>query len=108
MNPGDLAFFYHSSCEIPGIAGIMKISSKARPDLTAFDKTSEYFDPKSDPGKPRWFLVDVTFKRRLRRVIPLSEIRTHKSLNGLKLLHNPRLSVMPVTKKEWEYILALE
>jgi predicted RNA-binding protein with PUA-like domain len=86
----------------------MKISSKARPDLTAFDKTSEYFDPKSDPDKPRWFLVDVTFKRRLRRVIPLSEIRTHKSLNGLKLLHNPRLSVMPVTKKEWEYILALE
>src|ERR1700678_3126902 len=51
----DLAFFYHSSCEIPGIAGIIKIVKPAYPDVSAFDHRSKYYDPKSDLNNPRWF-----------------------------------------------------
>ncbi len=109
MKPGDLAFFYHSNCEQPGIVGIMKIASKPRPDHTAFDLQDKHYDPKSDPDNPRWFLVDVKFKRKFKRVISLSELREQIRLQDFKLLQKGnRLSVMPVTKKEWEYILSLE
>ena len=109
MQPGDLAFFYHSSCGTPGIAGIVKITGKPRPDPTAFDRRSEYYDGGSTPDNPRWYLVDVRFKRKLRRVIPLAELKPHPALKDLKLLQRGnRLSVMPVTREEWDYILSLE
>lgn len=109
MQPGDLAFFYHSSCETPGIAGIVKIAGKPRPDPTAFDRRSEYYDGGSTPDKPRWYLVDVKFKQKLGRVIPLAELKTHPALKEMKLLRRGnRLSVMPVTREEWDYILTLE
>ena len=105
MNPGDLAFFYHSNCEAPGIAGIMKLSSKARPDHTAFDHTNKHYDPGSNKENPRWFLVDVKYKRQFKRIITLAELRGHKPLKDMKLLQKgSRLSIMPVAQKEWEYI----
>ncbi len=68
MQPGDLAFFYHSNCKQPGIAGIMKITRAGYPDSTAFDPKKKYYDPKSDPDNPRWFMVDVKYVRHMRRV----------------------------------------
>ena len=109
MQVGDLAFFYHSSCKEPGIVGVMKIVRAGYPDSTAFDPKAKYFDPKSDPRQPRWYMVDVRFVKKLKRVITLRELKTHVFLEDLPLLRRGnRLSVMPVSKAQWEYILALE
>jgi predicted RNA-binding protein with PUA-like domain len=109
MKKVDLALFYHSSCEVPGIVGIMEIVKEGYPDPTAFNPKHKYYDPKSKPDKPTWYLVDVKFKRKLKRVIPLTELRDKKPLQNMRLLQKGnRLSVMPVTKKEWDYILSLE
>ena len=111
MKVGDQAFFYHSNCDIPGVVGIMKIHSASYPDPTAFDPEDPHYDPKSDPDNPRWFLVDVTFVRKLRRTIALSELREHgdTTLSELIILRRGnRLSITPVTKIEWDFILSLE
>jgi len=109
MQKGDLAFFYHSNCDEPGIAGIMEIVSEGYPDPTAFDPQDKHFDAKSDADNPRWFLVDVRFKRKFKRTITLAELREHKALENMKLLQRGnRLSVMPVSRDEWEYIIGLE
>jgi len=109
MRKGDLAFFYHSKCKEPGIAGIMTIARGGYPDPTQFDPDENYFDPKSDPEEPRWLMVDVRYKRKLKRTITLQELKTHEELAELALLRRGnRLSVMPVTEQQWEYILSLE
>ena len=109
MAVGDLAFFYHSNCEEPGIVGVMSIASRGDPDPTAFDPDDKHYDSKSDPETPRWYLVDVRFKRKLKRTITLAELKEKKPLRSMQLLQKGnRLSVMPVTKKEWDYILGLE
>ena len=109
MKKGDLVFFYHSNCDIPGIVGIMTVSKEGYPDHTAFDPNDKHFDPKSDPDNPRWFYVDVKYKRKFKRTISLSELRDHKKLKDMRLLQKGnRLSIMPVTKKEWDFILSLE
>jgi predicted RNA-binding protein with PUA-like domain len=108
MQIGDLILFYHSSCEIPGVAGIAKVSSKPYPDSTQFDKKSEYFDPKATEESPRWFLVDVSFEEDLKKLVSLEEIRNHKKLSEMRLLQKGnRLSILPVTKEEFEYIRKL-
>lgn len=109
MRPGDLAFFYHSNCKEPGIAGIMKITRAGYPDFTAFDPKEKYFDPKSDPDNPRWYMVDVKYVRSMKRIITLTELKGCPQLTDLPLVRRGnRLSVMPVTKKQWDLILALE
>ena len=109
MQAGDLAFFYHSSCDVTGIAGTMLIAANARPDPTAFDKGHIHFDPKSQPASPTWFLVDVKFKKQFKCIITLNELREHKALSKMRLLQKGnRLSIMPVTASEWNYILGLE
>ncbi len=109
MRGGDLAFFYHSNCESPGIAGIMTIAAAARPDPTAFDKKHVHYDPKSKAENPAWYLVDVKFRKKFKRIITLNELREYKALSNMKLLQKGnRLSVMPVTSAEWNYILDLE
>ena len=109
MRAGDLAFFYHSNCGIPGIAGIMSLNAAAHPDPTAFDKKHIHFDPKSRSANPTWYLVDVKFKREFKRIIRLNELREHEPLRNMKLLQKgSRLSVMPVTENEWNYIVGLE
>lgn len=111
MKKGDQAFFYHSSCAIPGIAGIATISKEAYPDRTAFDAKHHHYDPDSDPTKPRWFMVDIKLKRKLKRIITLDELRSHqaKQLKNLLILkRGNRLSVTPVLKSEWDFILSLE
>jgi predicted RNA-binding protein with PUA-like domain len=111
MKIGDLAFFYHSSCEQPGIAGIVEIVSDAYPDHTAFDADDKHFDPKSSPENPRWVMVDIRYRRKLRHVIPLTTLRNYaeNELNGLRILkRGNRLSITPVSKDDWNFILSLE
>lgn len=109
MKKGDRVFFYHSNCAEPGIVGIMTVASEPYPDPTAFDPEDDHYDPKSDPDNPRWYLVDVKYKRKLKRTITLQELKQHESLADMKLLQKGnRLSIMPVTKEQWDYILALE
>lgn len=108
MRKGDLVFFYHSNCAEPGIVGIATIASDAYPDPTAFDPEDSHYDPKSDPDNPRWFLVDVKYKKQFRNTITLQELKQHKALADMKLLQKGnRLSIMPVTKKQWDYIIKL-
>jgi predicted RNA-binding protein with PUA-like domain len=109
MQTGDLAFFYHSSCQIPAIVGIMEITRNAYPDPTALDASSPYYDPKSTAENPRWYMVDVQFVRRLKHPISLQQFKTDTRLQGLALLRRGnRLSVMPATAQQWKYILSLE
>ena len=106
---GDQAFFYHSNVKEPGIVGIMEVVKEAYPDHTAFDPDERYYDPKSDPDNPRWLMVDVKFVRKLDRVITLAELRQHPELADMRILQKGnRLSVTPVAKEQWDFILGLE
>lgn len=108
MKLGDEVLFYHSSCPLPGVAGIARVASAPYPDPSQFDPNSHYFDPKSDPDDPRWWLVDVRFVQKLKRVIPLAEIKALDGLGDFALTgKRSRLSVMPVTKAQWDAIVAL-
>lgn len=108
MQEGELILFYHSSCEIPGVAGIAKVSSKPYPDSTQFEKKSEYYDPKATKETPRWFLIDVTYDQDLKNFVSLEEMKKHKELSEMRLLQRGnRLSILPVTNKEFEFILKL-
>ncbi len=109
MRVDDLAFFYHSSCEEPGIYGIIRIAKTGYPDHTAFDPTHDHFDPKSAPDNPTWFMVDVEFVERFDRPVTLDKLRAHadKLTELLVLKRGNRLSITPVTNSEWRYIVAL-
>jgi predicted RNA-binding protein with PUA-like domain len=104
MRVGDRAFFYHSSCPEPGIAGVAEVASAAYPDATQFDRKSEYYDAKANPAAPRWVNVDVRLVRKT-RFVPLAELRAHRGLAGLPVLQRGnRLSITPVTPAEWKFI----
>ena len=108
MKIDDLVLFYHSSCAFPGVAEIARVSSETYPDSAQFDQKSEYFDPKATVENPRWFLIDVTFKADMKSFVSLEEIKKHKILSGMKLLQKGnRLSILPVTREEFEFIVQL-
>jgi hypothetical protein len=108
MNPGDLAFFYHSNSDPSGIVGIMEVASAAYPDPTQFDPTSEYYDAKSPAENPRWLAVDVLFREKFSRVLALAELREVPGLEEMLVIRRgQRLSVMPVTEREWEIVKKL-
>lgn len=111
MQKGDLVFFYHSSCEIPGIAGVAAVQREAYPDPTQFDKKNDHYDAASDPENPRWYMVDVKLVRKFDRVIALDELRKHadgKLKDMIVLKRGNRLSITPVTRSEWSFIESLE
>lgn len=109
MRCGDLAFFYHSNCDMPGVVGIMEIIKEGYPDMSAFDSNDAHFDPKSKLQNPAWYRVDVRYVRSLKRVISLSELKQHEALQTMPLVQRGnRLSILPVSAQEWEFILALE
>src|SRR5512140_2667470 len=85
MRVGDGVLFYHSSCEVPGIAGLARVSSRPHPDTTQFDRRSKYFDPKSAREAPRWMLIDVKLVKKT-RVMPLEEMRSHPELADMVVL----------------------
>ena len=111
MQPGDGVFLYHSSCAVPGIAGLATVASAAYPDPTQFDKKSDYYDEKSTREDPRWSLVDVKFDRKLRQPITLEDIKAHADALGedfALVRRGNRLSVLPVTAAQWKQLLKLE
>jgi predicted RNA-binding protein with PUA-like domain len=109
MKIGDQAFFYHSSCKVPAVVGVMKIASEAYPDPTQFDKKSNYHDAKSKEDDPRWLLVDVAFERKLSRPVTLKELKEHPALDDFLLnKRGNRLSIFPVSEDHWNVILSLE
>ena len=111
MRIGDGVLFYHSNCPVPGVVGLATVSSDSYPDATAFDPQAHYFDAKSDPANPRWYLVEIRYLRHLARTIALSELKDHADgpLADMPLVRRGnRLSVMPVTAQQWAFILGLE
>lgn len=109
MKIGDQVFFYHSNCDVPGIVGMMEVVREGYPDHTAFDPQSKYFDPKSDPQNPRWIMVDIKYIRHTNRVISLAELKECEMLENMQLVRKGnRLSIMPISTDEWNYILTLE
>ena len=111
MQVGDPVFFYHSNCAEPGIVGVMEVVREGYPDHTAFDPQAKYYDPKSNPDQPRWFMVDVRYVRHLQRVVTLREL---KALDDPRMEDFPltrkgnRLSIMPLTAAQWRLVLELE
>ena len=106
MCPGDQAFFYHSSCEEPGIVGIVEVCKLAYPDQTQFDRKSKYYDPKATPSNPRWFNVDVKLIKKT-RLVSITELRSYKKLANMRCLQKGnRLSITPVDPAEWRFILS--
>jgi len=104
----DQAFFYHSSCAVPGIVGIIDIVKEAYPDFTSWDPDSDHYDPKSSPENPRWFMVDVAFLQKFRRIITLDEIKHHPQLKNMMVARRGnRLSITPIRASEWKIILEL-
>lgn len=111
MKRGDLAFFYHSNCDEPGIVGIVEIVKEGYPDHTAFDPKDDHYDPDSDPDNPRWYMVDVKLQRKLARTITLATLREYADtkLRDMQLLkRGNRLSITPVSAAHWKFILSLE
>jgi predicted RNA-binding protein with PUA-like domain len=107
MTLGDLAFFYQSNCDTPGIVGIMEITKLAYPDPLQFIQDNKYYDPKSSPENPRWLNVDVTLIKKI-SLIELKFLRNYSELEEMMILRKGnRLSITPVTKNEWLFINSL-
>ncbi|CAD6455387.1 4dc4016e-b38f-4d7a-b9b7-d2dd93373c73 [Sclerotinia trifoliorum] len=110
MKKGDLAFFYHSSCKTPAIVGIMEIVQEHSPDLSAHDPTAPYYDSKSSPDDPKWSVVHVEFRQKLKTPITLKEIKAWfeekgNALNNMQMLKLARLSVSKVSSDEWRFLV---
>ena len=108
MKKGDRILFYHSNSEEPGIVGIAEITTEAYPDFFSWDSKSRYYDPRSTPENPRWYMVDVTWKKAFKKIVTLKELKADPQLRTMKVLQKgQRLSVMPVTDEEFEIVAAL-
>jgi predicted RNA-binding protein with PUA-like domain len=111
MAVGDLAFMYHSSCDEPGIVGVIEIVKPGYPDNTAFDRKHDHYDAASKPESPRWYMVDVRLKQRFSRVISLDELRRHESKQLREMLilkRGNRLSITPIDASHWKFIMSLQ
>ncbi len=105
MKVGDNVFFYHSSCDEPGIAGLATVSKLAYPDATQFDPKSKYFDAKATKANPRWFNVDVKFAKKT-RLMSIQELRDYPELTSMRILQKGnRLSITPIEPSEWDFII---
>ncbi len=105
---GDLVLFYHSSVEPMAVAGTAVVVKEGYIDHFAFDKKSDYYDPKSKTDKPQWYMVDVKFQSQFKNPVTLKVIKTHKELSNMRLIQKGgRLSIQPITKEEFDFILKL-
>ncbi len=108
MQVGDGVFIYYSSTDEPGVAGVAEVAREAYPDPSAFDKRDPHYDPASKPDAPTWYVVDVRGVEKLPAFVTLAQMRSIKALEGMRLLQKGnRLSITPVTRKEWEVVRAL-
>ena len=107
MNKGDRVLFYHSG-KNPAVVGTARVAREGYPDFTALDPKSGHYDPKSSKEDPRWYMVDVKFEKKFSRPVPLAELRTTPGLEGMMLLKKGmRLSIQPVTKREFDIVVSL-
>jgi len=108
MKTGDGVLFYHSSCAEPAIMGIAEVLKEGYPDKTAWDKKSEYFDAKSSKENPRWYQVDIKYKKEFDKPVTLSALKSNPKLKDMKVVQKgQRLSVQPVTKEEFAEVLKM-
>jgi predicted RNA-binding protein with PUA-like domain len=108
MKAGDLVLFYHSQVKPVGVAGVARVCKEAHPDLTAFDRRSEYHDPKSSKDSPTWWMVDVEFVEKFPEVVTLETLKSAAGLDGMMVIQRgARLSVQPVEARHFERVLAL-
>jgi len=108
MKKGDRVLFYHSNCEEPGVAGIAEVTKEAYPDFFSWDPTSRYYDPKSTPEKPRWFMVNLTWRQAFKKIVSLKDMKANPTLRNMKVLQKgQRLSILPVTKEELDTVYAM-
>lgn len=106
MKKGDMILFYHSSCDVPGVAGLARVLKESHPDPTQFDPKSDYFDPKATLENPRWFMVEVEFVEKFQQVVTLQTIKNIKALEKMPLVQKgSRLSINPVSDNEFITIL---
>lgn len=104
----DIVLFYHSNCDKPGVYGICEVVKEGYPDFTQFDPDNKYYDPKSNPAKPTWFMVDIKFLKKFDKPVLLDDMKSNTILKGMRLLQKGnRLSVLPITKMEYEEILKM-
>ena len=109
MRVGDQVLFYHSNAEPPGIMGVAEVCKGSYPDFTQFDTSSKYYDPKATKENPRWFFVDIKFKKKFANIISLEQLKEDPNITKMKVIQRgQRLSIQPVTKQEFEHILNLE
>ncbi|WP_199525022.1 EVE domain-containing protein [Pseudoalteromonas sp. bablab_jr011] len=107
IKAGDLVMIYHSNCKHVGVAGIGEITREAYADPTQFDLSSDYYDAKATAENPRWFVVDVTYKAHLNKLVSLQAIKANDAITDIALKKGGRLSVMPVTEHDWQQIIAM-
>lgn len=108
MRVGDLVLFYHSNATPPGVVGLAEIASAPYPDATALDPESEYFDPKSTPDNPRWYLVDIRYRATFPKMVSLDTLRNTPELSTMAVVQRgQRLSIQPVTKAEFRTVCSL-
>lgn len=108
MKKGDLVLYYHSNSDPMAVVGYCEIVKESYPDFTAFDPDDKHFDPKSKKENPTWFMVDIKLKKKFKKPVVLADIKDNAKLKEMRLVQRGnRLSVMPVTKKEFETILSM-
>lgn len=107
MKAGDVVLFYHSNANPPAIVGVAEVVCEAYPDHTAFDVSDAHHDPTSDRKEPKWFTVDLRALKRLKQPVSLDEVKNEKGLANMALLRIGRLSVQPVTEREYEIVRRL-
>lgn len=109
IKPDDLVFFYHSNSAPSAIAGIARVSKAGYPDHTAFDPDDDHYDPKSKKAEPTWYMVDIEHVETFDYPLDLEILKKEPALEKMALLQKgSRLSIQPVTAKEWQTVLALQ
>lgn len=108
VKKGDLVFFYHSNCDVPGIVGVAEVIKSAFPDPSQFDPESKYYDPKATPDSPRWFCPQVKFHSKFKSTISLEQLKQIPALEDMALVRKGnRLSIIPVSEAQWTFIMGL-
>ncbi len=108
MKKGDLVLFYHSNAEPLAVMGICEVVREGYPDHTQFDPDNKHYDPKADPKNPTWYMVDIKLKKEFKHPVTLDEIKSNPKLKNMKLIQRGnRLSIMPVTKEEFDEIVKM-
>lgn len=108
MSVGDRGIFYLSNANPSSAMAVLEIVSEAKADTLAQNKKSEYFDPKATKDNPIWFCVDVKFIDKLKAPVSLEQMRKDESLKDMRLLQRGnRLSILPLSKEEYERICSL-